>query len=599
MWQLNRRHLLLLLALAATTGNSIAATTISPTTTLSPTTIKPTAIVVLPPTISGFSPAGTCVSKGSTVTVQGSGFGAQTGKGVALGGNGIHVDLSIASWNTTAINVVIPNDSRIQGNSVYYIGIEKADHSQWLSNISKTVTTCNNAPVVTLVPLKTVTLAPKITAASPGLGTASSSSTGGGAPPTGTAPPSAPPPDDPPPSTSDSTYDLGTTPSAPPQAGGALLSGDLPPPPKDVPAAPPKESSAIEPGELVIVSANMAEAQELANNAKSIGLSVKRRTNLAGLGFVVTVFRVPKDLAVGTALLSLRKVLPDAWADANHRYDLMGDDEKTYAQRLIGWNRIPSCGAGIKIGLVDTAIDTQHTQFQNRALHTRSFLPAGTAPAALDHGTATAGLLIGTDVGLISGAQLYAAGVFRMRDKQADTTAEWVVLALNWLAENNVGIINLSLGGPRNLLIEAAVQRLLQNGIAVVAAAGNSGADAPPVFPAAQPGVVAVTAVDADMKPYKKASRGDYISFAAPGVDVWTAAPTKDGVYVSGTSYAAPFVTAALAGARGAKGKTNWATLVKQMQTKARDLGDGGKDSIFGWGLVQTPGCGKTVTATK
>ena len=77
-------------------------------------------------------------------------------------------------------------------------------------------------------------------------------------------------------------------------------------------------------------------------------------------------------------------------------------------------------------------------------------------------------------------------------------------------------------------------------------------------------------------------------------MDIWTAAPGKDGIYVSGTSYAAPFVTAALAAARQANAKTPWSPILKQMQTKARDLGTPGKDSSFGWGLIQTPGCSPT-----
>jgi hypothetical protein len=62
-------------------------------------------------------------------------------------------------------------------------------------------------------------------------------------------------------------------------------------------------------------------------------------------------------------------------------------------------------------------------------------------------------------------------------------------------------------------------------------------------------------------------------------------------VFVSGTSYAAPFVTAALIVARQSNGKAAWAPILKQMQIKARDLGAPGKDSSFGWGLIQAPGC--------
>jgi len=378
--------------------------------------------------------------------------------------------------------------------------------------------------------------------------------------------------------------------TTPTPASGSLLGAALPPPPQNVPPVPPKESRAIEMAELVVVSANFADAQQLSTQAQALGLSVKRRSNLGGLGFVVTVFRVPKDVAVGNALLQLRQTMPNAWADANHRYQLMGDDNHTFGQRLIGWQPTTSCGAGFRVGLIDTPLDTNHPQFRGRSIHARSFLPGGVNPAPADHGTAVAALLIGRDTGLIPSAQLYTANIFRSHDNMTDTTAEWVVMALNWMAESQVAIINLSLGGPRNLLVEAAVQRLLERGIAVVAAAGNSGADAPPVFPAAQPGVVAVTAVDANLKLYKNASHGDYVTFAAPGVDIWTAAPGKDGIYVSGTSYAAPFVTASLVSSR-TNAKTGWEAVVRQLESKARDLGSKGKDPTFGWGLVQTAGC--------
>jgi subtilisin family serine protease len=366
--------------------------------------------------------------------------------------------------------------------------------------------------------------------------------------------------------------------------------GALPPPPQDAPV-PMKESQSVEPGELLAISATMDDALQLAAQAQALGFSVKRRTNLAGLGFVVTTFRLPKDMGVGTALLALRKALPDVWADANHRFQLMGDEARTYGQRLIGWSTAAACGAGLRIGLVDTGVATDHPQLQGRAIRLRAVLPAGVSAAGADHGTATAALLVGRDTGLLPGAQLYAANIFRSREKEADTTAEWAVLGLDWMAENRVAVVNLSLGGPRNLLIEAAVQRLLETGIAVTAAAGNGGEGAAPVFPAAQPGVTAVTAVDAKMNPYRRANRGDYIAFAAPGVDVWTATPGKEGIFVTGTSYAVPYVTAALAAAHQSNPKIAWTAILEQLQARARDLGAPGKDPVFGWGLVQAGGC--------
>ena len=341
----------------------------------------------------------------------------------------------------------------------------------------------------------------------------------------------------------------------------------------------------------------MADARALAQQAQALGFGVKRRTTLKGLGLVATVLRVPAKTSVGDALAALRKNFPSAWIDANHRYVLQGDDALQYGQRLVGLGKpSPFCGGGARIGMVDTALDTQHPMLKGREISARSFVTTGVPAAAPDHGTAAAALLVGNSQpsgfhGLVPGAKLLVASVFRSNGDHNDATAEWVTLALDWLIVQNVQIINLSLGGPRNLLLEAAIVRILAKGVAVVAAAGNNGPEAAPVYPAAQQGVIAVTAVDAQLKPYRKANRGDYIGFAAPGVDVWTAAPGKDGVFVSGTSYAVPFVTAAIVTARLDQRNARTATLVKSLQDHARDLGDKGRDPVYGWGLVQAPGC--------
>ncbi|HEX7045287.1 MAG TPA: S8 family serine peptidase [Burkholderiales bacterium] len=388
-------------------------------------------------------------------------------------------------------------------------------------------------------------------------------------------------------------------PAAPgiPSGGGSLLDAPLPPPPPDVPPPPEREDQTVEPAEIVVASANMQEAQALAQLARGLGFGIRRRSNLQGLGLVVTVLRVPRDTSVGSALAALRQAAPSVWADANHRYSLQGDAALAYGRALVGWaNVAPQCGKGVRIGMLDTALATAHPALQGRDIVTRSVLPAGIPRAKPDHGTAIAALLVGNTLpsgfgGMVPAAKLYAAEIFRARGEQSDTTAEWIVAALDWLAAHKVHVVNLSLGGPRNLLLEAAIGRLLGLGVAVVAAGGNGGPDAPPVYPAAQRGVVAVTAVDADLKPYRKATRGAYLAFAAPGVDVWSAAPDRGGAYFSGTSYAAPFVTAVLAAERQKAPRMAWAKLIEQAGARARDLGVPGRDPVYGWGLVQAGAC--------
>jgi len=101
--------------------------------------VKITAVAAKPE-ITGYKER--CGVKGSNVTILGKNFGTQAGKGVALGGHGIHVDLSVISWSNTSIVAQIPNDPKIQEGQWYYIGVEKSNHSEWLSNISKNITIC-------------------------------------------------------------------------------------------------------------------------------------------------------------------------------------------------------------------------------------------------------------------------------------------------------------------------------------------------------------------------------------------------------------------------------------------------------------------------
>lgn len=532
----------------------------------SSTTGRPESVqtVVIKPVISGFLPTG-CANRGSTITIQGNGFDSAKGKAVALSGNSLHLDLTIASWTVSTIVATMPNNPRLLAGKKYFIAIEKAGHAGWLTNTNKTITICGAATPNGLQknPIEQ--------------GTELKDKDGDGV--------------------QDSAISQDIT---PPSGGDGLLGAALPPAPQNLPLLPPKDPSAIEPGELIAISPSMAEAQTLAQQVQPLGLSVKRRTKLPGLGLVVSVLRVPKEMTVGDALTRLRALLPKVWADANHRYELLGEEVSLYGHKLMGWTSTAHCGQGLRIGLLDSAVDAHHPALRGRAITSKSFVVAGVTPAPADHGTATAALLVAHAMpsgltGLLPSAQLYAANIFRNRaGKHVDTTAEWIALALDWLAGQDMSIVNMSLGGPRNLLVEVAVLRLQERGIAVVAAAGNGGEHSPPVYPAAQQGVVAVTAVDAKLDVYRKATRGDYIVFSAPGVDIWTASPDRDGIYVSGTSYATPFVTAALANARLAHPNASWPTLQQQLQKKARDLGAPGKDPVFGWGLVQASGCAAT-----
>jgi subtilisin family serine protease len=131
----------------------------------------------------------------------------------------------------------------------------------------------------------------------------------------------------------------------------------------------------------------------------------------------------------------------------------------------------------------------------------------------------------------------------------------------------------------------------------LVAAAGNAGPQAPPAYPAALPSVIAVTAVDKDEAIMPQANRGDYIAFAAPGVRIWTPGGDGLGVYRTGTSFAAPFVAAAVVAERMAGVPADADALRRRLAARSIDLGAPGKDPVFGYGLIQATGsCGASAS---
>jgi subtilisin family serine protease len=242
---------------------------------------------------------------------------------------------------------------------------------------------------------------------------------------------------------------------------------------------------------------------------------------------------------------------------------------------LVGWtNPAVSCLRTGTLGLIDTVVEGHHPAFADRDVVVRSMLPAGIEPAEVRHGTA-----IGTRlVSLAPGAGLRVAAVFRQRDDETtDTTAEWLVLAIDWLLREDVDVINLSLGGPDNRLLEAAVSLALDRNVGIVAAVGDGGPGSVPVHPSAWPGVIGVTAVDRDRNVYRQARQGSEVDIAAPGVDLPMLGAEGTETYLTGTSYAAPFVTAAWLLAGGAE----------PVFDLAQDLGDPGRDDVYGAGLLR------------
>jgi subtilisin family serine protease len=186
--------------------------------------------------------------------------------------------------------------------------------------------------------------------------------------------------------------------------------------------------------------------------------------------------------------------------------------------------------------------------------------------------------------GALPGAQLYAADIYCA--SPTGGSAGQIAAALGWLAREEVGVINLSLVGPPNQALERMVAAMVARGHLLVAAVGNDGPAAPPLYPASYPGVVGVTAVDRQGQPLPEAARGPQVQFAAPGNQMLSASPGEPPYRpVRGTSYASPIVAGLLAPALARPDRQQAREAVAALARQASGA-PGTVSNIVGHGIV-------------
>ena len=334
---------------------------------------------------------------------------------------------------------------------------------------------------------------------------------------------------------------------------------------------------------------------------KSLPIRVIEENHLTELHMFTVRIHVAQQYDNLAALTKLLVPVGAEVIERHHVYAIQGSDDQTdSANSKTEVNIQPPSSAHfdllskekplkkqpLKIGIIDTAIDHQHSGFNHASITTKRFVDSNLIePKA--HATAVIGRIIGqgkTVTPLLTNANIYAASVFYQKDAYSQSAPTLALLqALEWMLENNIKVINMSLAGPPNALLEQALQRVREKGVAVVAAAGNAGPASRPLFPAAYASVIAVSAVDKNQRIYRWANRGKHIDFVAEGVNVATLrAGNKEGIE-SGTSMAAPIISAAMAILMQTKDLEQSLTSLGGMTV---DLGESGRDVIYGDGFL-------------
>lgn len=340
----------------------------------------------------------------------------------------------------------------------------------------------------------------------------------------------------------------------------------------------------VGPRKVIALVPDSNSAGRVRTAAQAAGYEALDVTRLDGLNLIMLTYQMPVGVTGAQAIARLEAAAPLSTVGINHAYRLQQQTAASaldYADSMMRWTA-GGCPAQSPIGVIDTVIDTASPALADTTVITKTFFEG--ASAETTHGTDVASVL--TDPDRLRGATVYGANVFG-RDDAADPVAgaDALVRALDWLADEDVRLVNLALAGPYNKLLNLAVERAAARGLILVAAVGNDGPRVDPLYPAGFKDVIAVTAVDADGKIYRNAVRGPHVDVAAPGVDVMVTGTGRPR-FVTGTSIATPLVTARLAADPSVATARTVADVRKELAETSAELGPKGRDERFGYGLA-------------
>jgi hypothetical protein len=358
-------------------------------------------------------------------------------------------------------------------------------------------------------------------------------------------------------------------------------------------SVPPSGERRFVADEVLLQPASNVSADRLDRLAQQYRLTRIASDDLALIG-PVHRFRITDGRSVSSVVRRLESDRRVASAQPNFLFTLQQPAARTAAPPQYGLDklRLPdahrvSRGREVLIAVIDSGIDEVHPELAGAMagnLNVADGIPEGHA-----HGTAVAAAIAarGQLVGTAPAARLLGIRAFAPGSSApgASGTSYHILKALDGAHRNQAKVANMSFAGPRDPLLSRMLKEASERGMVLVAAAGNAGPRSKPLYPAADPNVIAVTATDADDRLYPAANRGRHIAVAAPGVDILVAAPGASYGLTSGTSIAAAHVSGLAALLLEIKPDLDSGRIKSLLATTARDLGPIGADEEFGAGV--------------
>ena len=257
-------------------------------------------------------------------------------------------------------------------------------------------------------------------------------------------------------------------------------------------------------------------------------------------------------------------------------------------------HRVGCLGQGVRVGVIDSGIKVDHADLAGNVLEGYNYVDENTDTSdTLGHGTFVSGVIAALDdesgmVGIAPRAQLIPLKCFAGKTTSISCICRAIYGAVD---DFDCDVINLSLGfAEDSRALETAVDYAAGKGVIMVAAAGNYSGETL-YYPAAYDSVIGVGAVNEQGIVSSSSQHNSSVFLTAPGVDIKSTGISGGYVCGSGTSYAVPYVTAAVAVMKSVWGELSPRQAMDVLSASASDRGAPGYDPYYGYGIVNLQGC--------
>jgi len=383
-------------------------------------------------------------------------------------------------------------------------------------------------------------------------------------------------------------------------AAGAIARNGLPhrpfPGEAGFTGVPPRGETRFVSNEMIVHVGSEVSPQALDAAARRLGLTAIGSENLALSGGRLVHFRITNgQVADVVRMLEAEKIgiaqpnyIFQLQQDAHAAAPLKGDPAQYVIEKLhLRDAHAIASGANVTVAVIDSLVDVAHPDLAGSI--TGQFDAVAAADKPDEHGTGMTGAIAAHRrlLGVAPRTRILAIHAFSPdAHHPQQATTQSIIAGIDWAVAKGARIINMSFAGPYDPMLQLALKKAHDKGVVLVAAAGNMGPQSPPLYPAADENVIAVTAVDESDRLMPQANQGAHVALAAPGVNVLEAAPRGTYNFTTGTSVAAAHVSGVAALIMERNPSIDPAALEEALFSTAHDLGAPGRDTMFGYGLV-------------